>query len=35
LSSSGFGFSIGPFIGWTCPNILAARARIAGAEAGA
>jgi NodT family efflux transporter outer membrane factor (OMF) lipoprotein len=34
LQSNGFGFSIGPFISWSFPNITAARARIKQAEAG-
>jgi len=35
VSSSGFRFSLGPLISWTFPNIGAARARVAGAEANA
>lgn len=35
VSSSGFRFGIGPLISWTFPNIGAARARIAQAEASA
>ncbi len=35
FSSSGFGFSIGPLISWSFPNILVARARIARAKASA
>lgn len=34
VSNQGFGFSIGPLISWTFPNIVAARARIAQARAG-
>jgi NodT family efflux transporter outer membrane factor (OMF) lipoprotein len=34
FSSNGFGFSIGPLISWTFPNIVAARARINAAKAG-
>ncbi len=34
FSSQGFGFSIGPLISWTFPNIIAARARIEQAKAG-
>jgi NodT family efflux transporter outer membrane factor (OMF) lipoprotein len=34
FSSQGFGFSIGPAISWSFPNIVAARARIAQAKAG-
>ncbi|GGE08568.1 outer membrane efflux protein [Polymorphobacter glacialis] len=33
FSNNGFGFSLGPLISWTFPNIIAARARIAQAEA--
>jgi NodT family efflux transporter outer membrane factor (OMF) lipoprotein len=32
--SNGFGFSVGPLISWTFPNIVASRARIAQAKAG-
>jgi NodT family efflux transporter outer membrane factor (OMF) lipoprotein len=35
FSSSGFRFSLGPLISWTIPNVAAARARIAQAQASA
>ena len=35
FSNNGFGFSLGPLISWSFPNILVARARIRQAEAGA
>nr|WP_310524846.1 TolC family protein [Polymorphobacter sp.] len=35
FSNNGFGFSIGPFISWTFPNIIAARARINQSKASA
>ncbi len=35
FSNQGFGFSIGPLISWSFPNILVARARIAQAKFGA
>lgn len=35
FSNQGFGFSIGPLISWSFPNIFAARARIKQAKAGA
>lgn len=34
FSSKGFGFSLGPLISWSFPNIVVARARIAQAKAG-
>lgn len=34
FSNRGFGFSIGPLISWSFPNILATRARVRQAEAG-
>ncbi len=34
ISNNGFGFSIGPVLSWSFPNIIAARARIKQARAG-
>ena len=34
FSNNGFGFSIGPLLSWSFPNIIAVRARIAQAKAG-